>query len=65
MKVLERRCQNLLTRKQLSVIVANILGIRKGIVQTKNMAHPVRKMWFKLMIMAVNHIYYVFHPASA
>lgn len=56
---------NLGIRKQLSVIIANLLNIEKGIVQTESMVYQVQQRWFKPMISVGKQIYYVFHPTSA
>lgn len=44
MEVLEKRCINLGIGKQLSVIVVNILGIGREIVQTESKPHLVLQM---------------------
>lgn len=56
MEILERRGLNLRIGKQLSVIVANILGIERRTVQTESKAHPVLQMWFKPLIMELEDI---------
>lgn len=56
MEILERRGLNPRIGKQPSVIVANILGIGKGIVQTESKAHPVLQMSFKPLIMELEDI---------
>lgn len=51
--------------KQLSVIVANSLGIRRWVVQKENMVHWVIQTWFKPTILAVKQICCVFHLTNA